>query len=83
MNMRAAIPVCPHGRRNMLDFSLVAFLDWLDRVVEGHFAFSSGYRCPECNKTAGGAENSSHTRGKAIDIVPFSAEQQEHFCPYP
>ena len=76
MNMRDVIPVCPHGRRNMLDFSLVAFLDWLERVVEGDLNLSSGYRCVECNRAAGGEENSAHLRGKAVDIVPRSPWQR-------
>ena len=76
MNMRDVIPVCPHGSKGLLDLYLVSFVGWLDESVYERLTISSGYRCPVCNKAAGGAENSSHTRGKAIDIVPFSAEQR-------
>lgn len=29
---------------------------------------SSGYRCPEHNKTVGGSSSSTHTQGRAVDI---------------
>jgi uncharacterized protein YcbK (DUF882 family) len=32
-------------------------------------AFSSGLRCPECNRIAGGKEKSAHLTGEAADIV--------------
>ena len=40
--------------------------------IREHFGvpigISSFYRCPELNKTIGGAKNSQHTLGEAIDI---------------
>lgn len=33
------------------------------------FIISSGFRTPEANKKAGGAENSAHLRGMAVDLV--------------
>lgn len=42
-----------------------------DKVRE-HFAIpiaiTSGFRCPKLNQKIGGAKNSQHTEGKAIDI---------------
>ena len=76
MNIRDRIPVCPHGSWEDLDFSLVALCDFLDRFSNLELEFTSGYRCQACNKKAGGAAGSAHLRGKAIDIVPMSAEQR-------
>ncbi len=33
---------------------------------------NSGYRCPELNKTVGGAANSQHMTGQAADIIDFT-----------
>ena len=76
MSIWERIPVCPHGRKEMVGFFLMTFLGWVEAMVEGDLNFSSGYRCVECNRTAGGAENSAHLRGKAVDIVPMSPEQR-------
>lgn len=76
MNTRDSIPVCPHGSREDLDFSLVALCDFISRMVNQEIEFTSGYRCSECNKKAGGAENSAHIRGKAVDINVFSSAKR-------
>lgn len=76
MNVRDKIPVCPHGTREDLDFSLVALCDFLNRMVGTEIIYTSGYRCEQCNKIAGGAENSPHLRGKAVDIVPINSNQR-------
>jgi zinc D-Ala-D-Ala carboxypeptidase len=33
---------------------------------------SSGYRCPELNRAIGGAANSAHIRGRAVDFSAYS-----------
>ena len=76
MNIRDQIPICPHGSRESLDFTLVQLCDFLNRTVEGEIKYTSGYRCEACNKTAGGEVNSSHLRGKAVDIIPTSSGQR-------
>ena len=32
------------------------------------FVISSGYRCPKLNRAVGGAKNSQHTKGQAVDF---------------
>lgn len=40
------------------------------------FSPTSGFRCPKLNKAIGGAANSQHTRGEAVDFeVPGIANQ--------
>lgn len=40
---------------------------------------NSGYRSPELNKAVGGAKDSAHTRGEAVDIVPLGMPLREAF----
>lgn len=40
---------------------------------------NSGYRSPELNKAVGGAKDSAHTRGEAVDIVPLGVPLREAF----
>ena len=44
----------------------------LEPMLEKGFKFTinSGYRCPELNKAIGGASNSQHTKGQAVDLKP-------------
>lgn len=44
-------------------------LDPLREVYGRPINVNSGYRCPELNKTVGGALNSGHMRGVAADIT--------------
>lgn len=76
ITMRDRIPVCPHGKREDIDPSLVLSLSRLEREVKTPLEFSSGYRCRECNTRIGGVKNSAHLRGKAVDIlIDNSAER--------
>ena len=36
--------------------------------MQEEIKYTSGYRCAACNKAVGGAENSAHLRGTAVDI---------------
>ncbi len=38
---------------------------------------NSGYRCPEHNAKVGGAKNSRHTKGDAVDFVVKGVKTQE------
>lgn len=42
--------------------------DPLREIVNGSLYASSFFRCPELNTGIGGAKNSQHTKGEAIDI---------------
>ena len=76
MTMRERIPVCPHGSREDLDFTLVALCDLINRMSGNKITYTSGYRCKQCNKLAGGSEDSAHLRGKAVDIDPINSNQR-------
>ena len=76
MNIRDMIPICPHGSREDLDFYLVELCDFLSRTVQEKINYTSGYRCEQCNKDAGGSKVSAHIRGKAVDIAPAGANQR-------
>ena len=39
---------------------------------------NSGYRCPELNRSIGGAANSQHTKGQAADIECVSRDPEEN-----
>ena len=39
------------------------------RAQFGPFLPTSGYRCPQLNRAIGGAANSQHMKGEAVDIV--------------
>ncbi len=48
------------------------FLDKLDgarSISKVPYTITSGYRCKAHNKAIGGAENSLHTKGEAVDIL--------------
>lgn len=40
---------------------------------------ASGYRCPEHNKAIGGAKNSQHMQGKAVDISTANLPATERY----
>jgi len=66
--LRDRIPVCPHGTLDDIDDGLIVILNELEKNLKRKLIYNSGYRCPACNKAAGGVKNSSHMRGKAVDI---------------
>lgn len=52
---------------NMLD--LIAYcLQPIRDKLKKPMIITSGYRCPEVNKIVGGATNSQHLRGQAVDF---------------
>ena len=47
-------------------------LERLEEIREAYgepIIITSGYRCPELNAAVGGASNSQHRKGEAVDIV--------------
>lgn len=48
--------------------NLIEILQELRDIVGKPFKINSGYRCPEHNKTVGGALMSQHVKGTAVDI---------------
>lgn len=63
------IPVCPHGTKADISVSLVSVLTRLEESLGFDLPFTSGFRCPVCNKEAGGKPDSAHLVGKAVDIA--------------
>ena len=56
-----------------MDAALVKNLNEARRLAQVPFVITSAYRCKTHNKAIGGAENSAHTRGHAVDIrIPTS-----------
>lgn len=47
---------------------LISSLERLELHLGRELVYNSGYRCPACNKNAGGSSNSAHLRGLAVDI---------------
>lgn len=51
-----------------LDPAFVAILDYARQKAGVPFVITSGFRTPEENAAAGGAANSAHLRGLAVDL---------------
>ena len=60
--------VCPCCKREEMSEELVFKLDLLRELVGKPLIVTSGFRCEKYNKKIGGAENSAHLRGWAVDI---------------
>ena len=56
---------------------LIEFMDGFRAYWGGPLIVSSGYRCPELNEAVGGAKNSGHKYGWAIDFVPANNKKVE------
>jgi uncharacterized protein YcbK (DUF882 family) len=60
---------CPCGKcSGVLDSNLLSLLSFIEKAMEKELYITSGYRCPEHNKSVGGTPNSSHLKGLACDI---------------
>ena len=59
---------CPCCEVNNIDPFLIEMLDVARNKSGIPFIINSGYRCPKHNTEVGGAYNSSHLLGKAVDI---------------
>ena len=67
-NCELRIPVCEHAVRGVVSRSFIASLNQLEELCGFELHFNSGFRCPVCNKAAGGVPNSGHLRGLAVDV---------------
>jgi uncharacterized protein YcbK (DUF882 family) len=56
--------------RAALDNEVLGKYNQLQEETGCTFVISSGHRTPRKNKEVGGADNSYHLYGKAIDVVP-------------
>lgn len=59
---------CKHCGKCEMQFDLLNSLQTLRDLFGKPLRISSGYRCEEHNKAVGGAEDSQHTKGVAVDI---------------
>ena len=55
--------------KNEISNDLITMLDVARGDAGVPFHISSGYRCPEHNKSVGGVSESAHTSGMAADIA--------------
>lgn len=51
-----------------VDSELIDILEDLRSEVNAPLKIHSGYRCEDHNRAIGGAQNSTHTTGRAVDI---------------
>lgn len=61
---------CTHPDHNhvQVDENLVDKLQKLREILGVPLIINSAYRCPERNRQVGGAKNSQHLKGTAVDI---------------
>jgi peptidoglycan hydrolase-like protein with peptidoglycan-binding domain len=60
---------CKHCGEIKIDINLLVKLEELRRAIGNRpIIINSGYRCPTHNRNVGGAKNSQHMYGKAVDI---------------
>ena len=59
---------CKHCGECKLNIQLIIALEKLRDKVNTPIIITSGYRCPEHNRNIGGAKNSQHMYGNAVDI---------------
>lgn len=56
---------------------LMEFMDGFRAFWGGPIIVSSGFRCEELNELVGGAKNSAHKYGYAVDFVPANNKKKE------
>jgi hypothetical protein len=59
---------CHHCGETKVNIELIIALEKLRSLVNAPIVITSGYRCPLHNKVVGGARNSQHKYGNAVDI---------------
>lgn len=59
---------CEHGSWESINPETKRLIADLESKLGRSMSSNSGYRCPDCNRAVGGAQNSAHIRGQAFDI---------------
>ncbi|OCR98998.1 hypothetical protein A9K75_08950 [Campylobacter fetus subsp. testudinum] len=59
---------CKHCGENHFDDNFLALLCDIRKKADIPFIINSAYRCFDHNKSIGGAKNSKHVKGLAVDI---------------
>lgn len=59
-----------------LDKELISMLDIARSFAEIPFIITSGFRTPEKNQQVGGAKDSAHLKGLAVDLACCSSEKR-------
>lgn len=63
---------------NDLSFEVTKIFELIRLAVQHPLAIGSGCRCPSRNELVGGAKNSAHLRGTALDILtPYGKSRHE------
>lgn len=57
------------GSGQLMDKTLLEMLDDVREKFDKPIHITSGFRTPQHNEEVGGTENSSHTKGLAVDIA--------------
>ena len=60
-------------------FDVIIILDKIRTFWKEQIIVTSGYRCDELNELIGGAENSGHKYGNAVDIITTNGRTAELF----
>lgn len=68
---------CPHCKKIPMNKMFMAKLVAVRRELGIPLNITSGYRCPEYNKSIGGVASSSHVKGRAVDIAIDMSEANQ------
>ena len=68
----------PGAAKESLQALVDTILDPLRAAWGKPIVVNSGYRCPRLNNIVGGARNSQHTSGEAVDIECISRDRAEN-----
>lgn len=69
-------PDLPNSGRANMDADFLRMLDHARGIARVPFKITSGYRTEEHNEKVGGVKNSSHIKGKAVDIAVSSSRER-------
>lgn len=62
------IPTCEHALGVYISPHMQALVSKMEKMLSHGMIITSGVRCEKCNASVGGARNSAHLRGLAVDI---------------